>query len=77
MATLLIALFAIGWLAASVIGTQAYFRGEQTKPIHARNWRSQSFEPLAQSVTGRETNYRDRVPAFDADAYTSAMLPNA
>ena len=32
MDTLLIALFIAGWAAVAVIGTQAYFRGEQTKP---------------------------------------------
>jgi hypothetical protein len=35
--TILIALFVIGWVAASVVGTMTYFRGEQTKPIHERN----------------------------------------
>ncbi len=64
MAIILTALFVIGWAAVALIGTQAYFRGEQTKPIHVRNWNSDSFEPLAQSVTGRETNYRDRTPGF-------------
>jgi len=29
--TILIALFIVGWVAAAVIGTQAYFRGEQSK----------------------------------------------
>ncbi len=29
MTTILIALFLIGWVAAAVIGTQAYFLGEQ------------------------------------------------
>ncbi|MGK7891298.1 MAG: hypothetical protein AB4042_18365 [Leptolyngbyaceae cyanobacterium] len=77
MTTILIALFVAGWAAVALIGTQAYFRGEQTKPIHARNWRSQSFEPLAQSVTGRETDYSDRTPGFQVDAYTSALLPDA
>ena len=77
MFTALIAVFAIGWTAAALIGTQAYFRGEQSKPIHARNWRSESFEPLAKSVTGADTNYSDRVPAFQADAYISNMLPTA
>ena len=62
---------------ATVIGTQAYFRGEQSKPIHERNWRSESFEPLAQSVTGSETNYRDRVPGFQVDSYSQTFLPNA
>jgi uncharacterized membrane protein YciS (DUF1049 family) len=75
MTTLLIAVFIIGWTAAAVIGTQAYFRGEQTKPIHERNLKSQSFEQLAKSVTGRETNYSERIPAFALDTYTSNNLP--
>ncbi len=76
MLALVIALLVIGWAAAAVIGTQAYFRGEQTKPIHARNWRSESFEQIAQSVTGQETDYSERIPGFTADAYTSQSLPN-
>ena len=75
--TILIALFAVAWVAVAVIGTQAYFRGEQTKPIHARNWRSESFEKLAVSVTGTQTDFSDRVPAFPLDAYDSATLPSA
>ena len=70
MATL-IALLVIGWVAGAVIGTQAYFRGEQSKPIHERNWNSDSFEQLATIVTGAETDYRDRVPAYSGDAFTS------
>ncbi|WP_416668187.1 photosystem II protein, Psb35-related [Egbenema bharatensis] len=77
MITILIALFALGWVAAAVIGTQAYFRGEQTKPIHERNWRSASFEQLAESFTGVETDYNNRVPAYRMDAYSSQMLPDA
>ncbi|NJO94079.1 MAG: hypothetical protein HC820_06450 [Hydrococcus sp. RM1_1_31] len=76
MLTLLIALFIVGWAAAAVIGTQAYFRGEQTKPIHNRNWRSESFEQLAKSVTGQDIDYSERVPAYSLDAYTSQNLPN-
>lgn len=72
-----IALFVIGWVAAAILGSQAYFRGEQRKPIHERNWRSQSFEQLAQSVTGTPTDYSDRVPAYALDAYTSTTLPHA
>jgi hypothetical protein len=63
MTALLISLFVIGWVAAALIGSQAYFRGEQTKPIHERNWRSDSFDQLAQSVTGQPTDVCDRVPA--------------
>ncbi len=74
--TILIALFVVGWVAAAVIGTQAYFRGEQSKPIHERNWRSKSFEKLAKSITGTETDYSDRTPAFEIDAYSSQLLPN-
>jgi len=74
--TILISLFVVGWIAASVIGTQAYFRGEQSKPIHERNWRSGSFEKLAKSITGTEMDYTTRVPAYPIDSYFSRLLPN-
>jgi len=74
---IVIALFIIGWVAAALLGSQAYFRGEQRKPIHERNWRSESFEQLAKSVTGTQTDYSDRVPAYALDAYTSNTLPTA
>ena len=77
MTTLLIAVFLIGWVAASVIGTQAYFKGEQTKPIHERNLKSESFEQIAKSVTGEEIDYSKRTPAFGLDAYASNNLPSA
>lgn len=77
MMTILLAVFAIGWAAAAIIGTQAYFRGEQTKPIHERNWRSESFEQLAKTFTGKDVNYADRTPAYGLDAYSSQNLPNA
>lgn len=77
MTTLLIAVLLIGWIAGSIIGTQAYFQGEQTKPIHERNLKSESFEQLAKSFTGKETNYSERVPAFALDTYTSSNLPGA
>lgn len=77
MMTILLALFVVGWVAVALIGTQAYFRGEQSKPIHDRNWRSQSFEQLAKSITGVETDYSERVPAYRMDAYSSRALPDA
>lgn len=70
------ALFLVGFVATVVIGTQAYFLGEQSKPIHERNWRSESFEKLAQSITGTEIDYSKRTPAFEIDAYSSSLLPN-
>jgi hypothetical protein len=74
---LLIALLVVGWAAAAVLGTQAYFLGEQSKPIHERNWRSDSFEQLAVSVTGKETSFVERVPGFSGlDAYSSNLLSN-
>ncbi len=77
MLIILAAVILVGWVAGALIGTQAYFRGEQTKPIHDRNWRSESFEKLAVSVTGRETDYSNRVPSRGMDAYTSRNLPVA
>ncbi|UZQ53628.1 hypothetical protein OOK60_14140 [Trichothermofontia sichuanensis B231] len=75
---IVISVLIVGWVAASIIGTQAYFRGEQTKPIHARNWRSASFEKLSEVVTGQSIDHQTRTPAFDVvDAYTSNLLPNA
>jgi hypothetical protein len=73
--TILFAVLAIGWVAASVLGSLAYFLGEQKKPIHERNWRSASFEKLAKSITGMDIDYSDRTPAYAIDAYTSRTLP--
>ncbi|NJK39211.1 MAG: hypothetical protein HC835_06640 [Oscillatoriales cyanobacterium RM2_1_1] len=66
---IVIALLVTGWIAAAVIGTMAYFRGEQSKPIHPRNWNNQGFERVAVSVTGVQTNYGVRVPAYSSDPY--------
>jgi hypothetical protein len=73
---LVVSLLLIGWVAAAAIGTQAYFLGEQSKPIHNRNWKSESFETLAKSITGRDINYSERVPAYGMDAFISNNLPN-
>lgn len=76
--TILISLFVVGWVAAAVLGSQAYFRGEQSKPIHERNWRSASFEKLSESITGSHIDYNSRTPAYgNLDAYSSNLLPDA
>lgn len=75
MSTILIATILVGWTAAALIGTQAYFRGEQTKPIHERNLKSETFELLARSFTGRETSCAERIPVFALDTYASNNLP--
>lgn len=73
MFTALFAVIVIGWVAGAVLGTQAYFRGEQRKPIHVRNWNSDGFEMVAASVTGEATDYGDRLPGFDvADSYAAS-----
>jgi hypothetical protein len=78
MMTLLISVLLLGWAAAAILGTQAYFRGEQSKPIHARNWHSESFDNIAQTFTGEATDYTQRTPGFDAaDAFSSATLSNS
>ena len=53
-------LFISGFVAATVIGTQAYFLGELSKPIHERNWKSEGFHKLAKTFTGKSVNYHDR-----------------
>ena len=74
---ILFSVLTIGWVAGAVIGTQAYFRGEQTKPIHERNLRSDSFDELAKSFTGKNTDHANRTPAFGLDTYTSQNLTQA
>ncbi|WP_066424067.1 photosystem II protein, Psb35-related [Anabaena sp. 4-3] len=73
--TILFAVLALGWVAGSVLGSLAYFLGEQKKPIHERNWRSESFEKLAKSITGMEIDYSDRTPAYAMDVYASRTMP--
>ncbi len=76
---ILTTLFIVGWVAVAALGTMAYFMGEQSKPIHERNWRSSSFERLAQVITNRPIDYSTRTPAAlgGLDAYSSGMLPDA
>lgn len=75
---ILTTLFVVGWVAVALLGSLTYFLGEQTKPIHARNWRSTSFAKLSESITGTKIDFGDRVPAFSvSDAYTSNALPDA
>ncbi len=75
---MIVGLFVIGWVAVALLGSLTYFMGEQSKPIHERNWRSTSFEQMAASLTGTAIDYSTRVPAFVvADAYTSSTLPDA
>ena len=73
MLVILFSVLVVGWVAAALIGTQAYFRGEQSKPIHERNWGSSSFEQLAQSITGQATDFNERVPAYGGDAFSSQL----
>ena len=73
---MLISLFVVVWVAVALLGSLTYFMGEQSKPIHERNWRSTSFERLAESLTG--TSIDDGAPAFVVvDAYASFNLPKA
>jgi hypothetical protein len=74
MMTILISLFVVGWVAVSLLGTLAYFMGEQRKPIHERNWSSDAFERLATSITGKEIDYSDRVPAYVVNNYPTQTI---
>lgn len=73
--TILISLLVVGWVAVAVIGSLAYFMGEQSKPIHERNWASDKFAALAKSITGVDMDYAQRVPVYAIDAYHSRNLP--
>jgi len=64
MFTILIGVIFLGWIAAAALGTMAYFRGEQRKPIHERNWGSETFEQLSESITNKKIDYAERIPAF-------------
>uniref|UniRef100_A0A832M4I1 Uncharacterized protein n=1 Tax=Oscillatoriales cyanobacterium SpSt-402 TaxID=2282168 RepID=A0A832M4I1_9CYAN len=77
--SILVVLFVIGWVAVAALGTLTYFLGEQSKPIHERNWRSESFEKLSEAVTGNSIDYETRTPAglIALDAYSSSLLPEA
>lgn len=74
MLAILFSVLLVGWVAAALIGTQAYFRGEQSKPIHERNWSSPGFEHLAQSITGQATDFSERVPTYSGDAFSSQLI---
>lgn len=67
-------LFISGFVAATVIGTQAYFRGEMTKPIHERNWKSEGFHKLAQTFTGKSVNYQDRASTPFVEAALNSIV---
>lgn len=74
MTILLVSLIVVGWAAAAMLGTQAYFLGEQSKPIHERNWNSDAFEAIALVVTNQPTDYANRTAAYSGDAYSSRNL---
>ena len=75
---LLIGVLVSGFIAGVTLGSQAYFRGEMTKPIHERNWNSSSFDSLAEVVTGTPADSVQREPGFDVnDAYASSMIANS
>jgi hypothetical protein len=74
MMTILISLIVVGWVAASLLGTLAYFMGEQRKPIHERNWSSDAFDRLAASITGKEIDYSDRIPAYVVNTYVNPRI---
>jgi hypothetical protein len=77
MMTIVIALLVIGWVAAAVLGSQAYFLGEQTKPIHERNLKSASFEQLSKAIVNKDIDHSQRTPAYGIDTYFSQNLSNS
>lgn len=71
---ILAALLLTAWVAVALLGTQAYFRGEQTKPIHERNWRSPGFHRLAVSFTGQQVDYSQRASSYQSEQALNQVL---
>lgn len=71
---IVISLFIVGWAAAAIIGTQTYFLGEQSKPIHGRNWQSPAFHALAVAVTAQEVDYINRATNYKRDIYLNRAM---
>lgn len=69
MMIILVAVILVGWFATAALGTLAYFLGEQSKPIHERNWRSTSFERFSQALTNKKINYSERIPGFVVEQF--------
>lgn len=65
---LVASLYLVGFVAAVLLGTQAYFKGELSKPIHERNWRSDGFHSLAKVFTGESVDYQRRASSPSAEA---------
>lgn len=71
---ILAALMLTAWVAVALIGTQAYFRGEQSKPIHERNWRSPEFHRLAETFTGQRVDYSQRASSYRTEQALNQVL---
>ncbi|MDX2272919.1 MAG: hypothetical protein NW237_13370 [Cyanobacteriota bacterium] len=67
-------LFVVGWVAVAAIGSQAYFLGEQSKPIHERNWKSAGFHRLASILTGKQVNYQERASSYRAEKSLTRLM---
>lgn len=72
--TILISLFIVGWAAVAILGTQTYFLGEQSKPIHSRNWNSDSFHAIAEVVTAQHVDYASRAGNYKRDIYLNRLM---
>lgn len=70
----LVGLLVVGWVAVALLGTQAYFMGEQSKPIHERNWKSEGFHALAESFTGNRVNYTERASSYKTEKALARVL---
>lgn len=68
------ALVLTAWVAVALLGTQAYFRGEQTKPIHERNWRSPGFHRLAETFSGQQVDYQNRASSYKVEQALDRVL---
>jgi hypothetical protein len=74
-ALLLVGVILVGFTAAITLGSQAYFLGEMSKPIHERNWNSEKFDSMAEALTGETVDSFNRQPGFEVgDAFSSGLI---
>lgn len=71
---IVLALLIGGWVVTVMLGAQAYFTGEQSKPIHESNGRSELLDTLSKTSTGRKANFNNRVPAYGYNALSNKGL---
>ena len=65
MISILLSVIVLGWVAATIIGSQAYSSGEQTKLVQEPVY-SQAVERAPKVATRNEPGFTNRIPGWQA-----------